>query len=481
MDIEKLDEFLLKELQEIAKQLGIVYKSGTKKAELKNLIAEDIHEKEGMDIAWGTLEVLTDGYGFLRNTSLEKDIYVSASQIRKFKMRTDDRVVGEVRSSVEDDRNYALRRVLLVNNGTLEEAEARVPFEDLVPAYPTERFILETDKENISGRIIDLIAPIGKGQRALIIAPPKAGKTMLISSLANSMLKRDKNAEVWILLIDERPEEVTDIKENVNGAKVFASTFDEDPKNHIKVTETILERAKRKVENGENVVILMDSLTRLARAYNIVMPSSGKLISGGIDPTALYYPKNHIKVTETILERAKRKVENGENVVILMDSLTRLARAYNIVMPSSGKLISGGIDPTALYYPKNFFGTARNIRGGGSLTIIATVLVDTGSKMDDIIYEEFKSTGNCDIHLDRNLAELRIFPAIDIQRSGTRKEELLIPKEKLESIWSIRRYLADFDRATAAKKLIDTIKSTESNDKLLEIYDKGDKRGKNEI
>lgn len=420
MDIEKLDEFLLKELQEIAKQLGIVYKSGTKKAELKNLIAEDIHKKEGMDIAWGTLEVLTDGYGFLRNTSLEKDIYVSASQIRKFKMRTDDRVVGEVRSSVEDDRNYALRRVLLVNNGTLEEAEARVPFEDLVPAYPTERFILETDKENISGRIIDLIAPIGKGQRALIIAPPKAGKTMLISNLANSMLKRDKNAEVWILLIDERPEEVTDIKENVNGAKVFASTFDEDP-------------------------------------------------------------KNHIKVTETILERAKRKVENGENVVILMDSLTRLARAYNIVMPSSGKLISGGIDPTALYYPKNFFGTARNIRGGGSLTIIATVLVDTGSKMDDIIYEEFKSTGNCDIHLDRNLAELRIFPAIDIQRSGTRKEELLIPKEKLESIWSIRRYLADFDRATAAKKLIDTIKSTESNDKLLEIYDKGDKRGKNEI
>ena len=420
MDIEKLDEFLLKELQEIAKQLGIEYKSGTKKAELKNLIAEDIHEKEGMDIAWGTLEVLTDGYGFLRNTSLEKDIYVSASQIRKFKMRTDDRVVGEVRSSVEDDRNYALRRVLLVNNGTLEEAEARIPFEDLIPAYPTERFILETDKEDISGRIIDLITPIGKGQRALIIAPPKAGKTMLISSIANSMLKKDKNAEVWILLIDERPEEVTDIKENVIGAKVYASTFDEDP-------------------------------------------------------------KNHIKVTETILEKAKRKVENGEDVVILMDSLTRLARAYNIVMPSSGKLISGGIDPTALYHPKNFFGTARNIRGGGSLTIIATVLVDTGSKMDDIIYEEFKSTGNCDIHLDRNLAELRIFPAIDIQRSGTRKEELLIPKEKLESIWSIRRYLAGFDKAAASKKLIDTIKSTESNDKLLEIYDKGDKRGKNEI
>ena len=420
MDIAKLDEFLLRELQEIAKQLGIVYKSGTKKAELKNLIEKDIHEKEGMDIAWGTLEVLTDGYGFLRNTSLGKDIYVSASQIRKFKLRTDDRIVGEIRDSIEEERNYGLRRVLLVNNGTLEEAEARIPFEDLVPAYPTERFILETDKEDISGRIIDLITPIGKGQRALIIAPPKAGKTMLISSIANSMLKKDKNAEVWILLIDERPEEVTDIKENVIGAKVYASTFDEDP-------------------------------------------------------------KNHIKVTETILEKAKRKVENGEDVVILMDSLTRLARAYNIVMPSSGKLISGGIDPTALYHPKNFFGTARNIRGGGSLTIIATVLVDTGSKMDDIIYEEFKSTGNCDIHLDRNLAELRIYPAIDIQRSGTRKEELLIPKEKLESIWSIRRYLAGFDKAAASKKLIDTIKSTESNDKLLEIYDKGDKRGKNEI
>ncbi|WP_308575363.1 transcription termination factor Rho [uncultured Fusobacterium sp.] len=420
MDIAKLDEFLLRELQEIAKQLGIVYKSGTKKAELKNLIEKDIHEKEGMDIAWGTLEVLTDGYGFLRNTSLGKDIYVSASQIRKFKLRTDDRIVGEIRDSIEEERNYGLRRVLLVNNGTLEEAEARIPFEDLVPAYPTERFILETDKEDISGRIIDLITPIGKGQRALIIAPPKAGKTILISSIANSMLKKDKNAEVWILLIDERPEEVTDIKENVIGAKVYASTFDEDP-------------------------------------------------------------KNHIKVTETILEKAKRKVENGEDVVILMDSLTRLARAYNIVMPSSGKLISGGIDPTALYHPKNFFGTARNIRGGGSLTIIATVLVDTGSKMDDIIYEEFKSTGNCDIHLDRNLAELRIFPAIDIQRSGTRKEELLIPKEKLESIWSIRRYLAGFDKAAASKKLIDTIKSTESNDKLLEIYDKGDKRGKNEI
>lgn len=410
--MDRLDKFLLKELLEIGKQLGLAIKAGIKKNELKELIEKDIESKENTDIAWGTLEVLPDGYGFLRGTSVEKDIYVSASQVRKFKLRTEDRVVGEVREPSGDEKNYALKKVLLVNDGTLEAAEARVPFEELIPAYPTEKIILETDSKNISGRIIDLIAPIGRGQRALIIAPPKAGKTMLISNLANSIMKTSKDAEVWILLIDERPEEVTDIKENVIGAQVFASTFDEDP-------------------------------------------------------------KNHIKVTESILERAKRKVENGENIVILMDSLTRLARAYNIVIPSSGKLISGGIDPTALYYPKNFFGTARNIRGGGSLTIIATVLVDTGSKMDDIIYEEFKSTGNCDIHLDRNLAELRLFPAIDIQRSGTRKEELLIPKKELESIWKIRRHLAKFDKAESLKRLVDTLKSTQSNKSMLEQFEKG--------
>ena len=410
--MDRLDKFLLKELLEIGKQLGLAIKAGIKKNELKELIEKDIESKENTDIAWGTFEVLPDGYGFLRGTSVEKDIYVSASQVRKFKLRTEDRVVGEVREPSGDEKNYALKKVLLVNDGTLEAAEARVPFEELIPAYPTEKFILETDSKNISGRIIDLIAPIGRGQRALIIAPPKAGKTMLISNLANSIMKTSKDAEVWILLIDERPEEVTDIKENVIGAQVFASTFDEDP-------------------------------------------------------------KNHIKVTESILERAKRKVENGENIVILMDSLTRLARAYNIVIPSSGKLISGGIDPTALYYPKNFFGTARNIRGGGSLTIIATVLVDTGSKMDDIIYEEFKSTGNCDIHLDRNLAELRLFPAIDIQRSGTRKEELLIPKKELESIWKIRRHLAKFDKAESLKRLVDTLKSTQSNKSMLEQFEKG--------
>lgn len=410
--MDRLDKFLLKELLEIGKQLGLVIKAGIKKNEIKELIEKDIESKENTDIAWGTLEVLPDGYGFLRGTSVEKDIYVSASQVRKFKLRTEDKVVGEVREPSGDEKNYALKKVLLVNDGTLEAAESRVPFEELIPAYPTEKFVLETDSKNISGRIIDLIAPIGRGQRALIIAPPKAGKTMLISNIANSIMKNSKDVEVWVLLIDERPEEVTDIKETVIGAQVFASTFDEDP-------------------------------------------------------------RNHIKVTESILERAKRKVENGENIVILMDSLTRLARAYNIVMPSSGKLISGGIDPTALYYPKNFFGTARNIREGGSLTIIATVLVDTGSKMDDIIYEEFKSTGNCDIHLDRNLAELRLFPAIDIQRSGTRKEELLISKKELESIWKIRRHLAKFDKAESLKRLVDTLRSTQSNTSMLEQFEKG--------
>lgn len=415
--MEKLENFLLKELQEIARQMDIDYSSRTKKAEIVELINEAIEAKEGMHLAWGNLEVMADGYGFLRNTNVEKDVYVSASQIRKFKLRTEDFVLGEVREAVQGENNYGLRKVLLINNGSIQDAESRIPFDELVPAYPTEQLKLETDAKNISGRIIDLIAPIGLGQRGLIVAPPKAGKTVLISNIANSIIENNRDIEVWILLIDERPEEVTDIKETVKGAQVYASTFDDDP-------------------------------------------------------------RNHIKVTESLLERAKRKIENGENIVILMDSLTRLARAYNIVIPSSGKLISGGIDPTALYYPKKFFGSARNIRNGGSLTILATALVDTGSKMDDVIYEEFKGTGNLDIHLDRNLAELRIYPAIDIQKSGTRKEELLIGKKKLDSIWNIRRYLSSLDKATATKKLIDTISSTESNDKLIEMYEKSFARGK---
>lgn len=410
--MENLNNLLLKELKEIVKGIGLDIGSKSKKSEIIEAITSYYEELEGHTIAWGTLDVMMDGYGFLRETSVEKDVYISASQIRRFKLRSGDMVLGEVRTPLGDEKNYAVRKVLLINGSDLEKAEARIPFDELIPAYPTEHIKLETDKKNVSGRIIDLVSPIGKGQRGLIVAPPKAGKTMLISNIANSIIENNKDMEVWILLIDERPEEVTDIKETVKGALVYSSTFDEDP-------------------------------------------------------------RNHIKVTEMVLEKAKRQLEDGKDVVILMDSLTRLARAYNIVVPSSGKLISGGIDPTALYYPKKFFGSARNIRGGGSLTIVATALVDTGSKMDDVIYEEFKGTGNMDIHLDRGLAELRIYPAIDIRRSGTRKEELLLKNNKLELVWNIRRYLSDFDKATASKKIIDAIKSTSTNDDLLKTYEKG--------
>lgn len=406
MDLEK---FLLKELIEICKQLGIYDSSIKKKNELTKALKEHMEKNSNYVIAEGKLDVMTDGYGFLRETSVGKDIYVSSSQIRKFKMRTGDQITGEVRKPIGDEKNYALRKVLFVDGRFTKEAESRVPFEELTPSYPTEKLKLETSRKNISGRIIDIIAPIGKGQRGLIVAPPKAGKTVLISNIANSLIENHKGIEVIILLIDERPEEVTDIKENVLGAKVYASTFDEDP-------------------------------------------------------------KNHIKVTEEILEQAKRKVENGKDVIILMDSLTRLARAYNIVIPSSGKLISGGIDPSALYYPKNFFGAARNIRKGGSLTIIATALIDTGSKMDDIIYEEFKGTGNMEIHLDRSLSQLRIYPAIDIQKSGTRKEELLIDANKLPVIWKFRRYLSSLDKNSAAKYLINQIKLSETNEELIKRY-----------
>lgn len=404
-----LDKFLLKDLLEITKYLNLEVPSNSKKDTVKSIINNYLEQNETL-IASGTLDIIADGYGFLRNTSVEKDIYISSSQIRKFKLRKNDIVIGEVRRPVSDERNYAIIKILKVNDSNLDIAEARIPFEDLVPTYPTKKLLLGADKNNITGRILDLICPVGMGQRALIIAPPKAGKTTFISSIANSIIKDNKNCEVWILLIDERPEEVTDIKENVIGAQVFSSTFDDDP-------------------------------------------------------------KNHIKVTEDLIEKAKTKVENGENVIILLDSLTRLARAYNIVIPSSGKLLSGGIDPHALYHPKNFFGAARNIKNGGSLTIIATILVDTGSKMDEVIYEEFKSTGNCDIYLDRNLAELRIFPAINIEKSGTRKEELLLDKNEIEKVWKLRRYLASLENKNiATSSLIKLIQSTNNNKELLDTY-----------
>ena len=370
MDI--LNKLLLKDLQEIAKVMEIETTTGQKKDDLKRLISHSLEENNTV-LAYGTLDTAPEGFGFLKETTLGKNIYMSASQIKRFKLRRGDQVLGEVRNPIGEEKNFAIRRVLKANDDDLAALESRVPFEDLIPTYPTEQFKLGIEQDNISGRILDLISPIGKGQRALIIAP----------------------------------EEVTDIKENVEGATVFASTFDDDP-------------------------------------------------------------KNHIKVTEEIIEKAKMKVEDGENVVILLDSLTRLARAYNIVMPSSGKLLSGGIDPTALYHPKNFFGAARNIKDGGSLTIIATILVDTGSKMDEVIYEEFKSTGNCDIYLDRQLAEFRIFPAIDITKSGTRKEELLLNKNQIDDIWNLRRLLNDYDnKISATSALIKAIKTTRNNDELL--------------
>lgn len=411
---EEVIKLKVKELRELAKDFPIEKATLLNKEELCYKILVESALVNGEIYGYGQLEILPDGYGFLRVSNLEKDIYVSASQVKKFLLRNGDVVLGEIRTPTPEEKNYALKKLLLVNGKELDVIMNRVQFDDLVPYYPTKQVIQETtEKDNIAGRIIDLVAPIGLGQRGLIIAPPKAGKTMLISQLANNIIANyGEDIETWILLIDERPEEVTDIKETVHGATVYASTFDEDP-------------------------------------------------------------RNHIKVTEEVMEKAKRLVEDGKDVIILMDSLTRLARAYNIVMPSSGKLISGGIDPVALYSPKKFFGSARNIRKGGSLTIIATALIDTGSRMDDVIYEEFKGTGNMEIHLDRSLSELRIFPAIDILRSGTRKEELLIENKKLDTIWEIRRYLAKLDKAQAAKKLIDTIKSFDSNEKLIEKYQQG--------
>ena len=411
---EEIIKLKVKELRELAKDLPIEKVSLLNKEELCYKILVESALINGEIFGYGVLEILPDGYGFLRESSLEKDIYISASQVKKFLLRTGDVVLGEIRTPTPEEKNYALKRVILGNGKELDVVMNRVQFDDLVPYYPTKQVIQETtEKENIAGRIIDLMTPIGLGQRGLIIAPPKAGKTMLISQLANNIIANYRDEiEMWILLIDERPEEVTDIKESVHGATVFASTFDEDP-------------------------------------------------------------RNHIKVTEEVIEKAKRLVEDGKDVFILMDSLTRLARAYNIVMPSSGKLISGGIDPVALYAPKRFFGSARNIRKGGSLTIIATALVDTGSRMDDVIYEEFKGTGNMEIHLDRSLAELRIFPAIDVLRSGTRKEDLLIESKRLDVIWEMRRYLAKLDKATAAKRLIDIIKGSKSNEELIDKHLQG--------
>lgn len=383
--ISDLENMKLKELYELAREYKISYYSKLTKKELVFAILKGQAEQDGLMFMEGVLEIIqSEGFGFLRPINYmpsSEDIYISASQIRRFDLRNGDKVSGKVRPPKENERYHGLLHVEAVNGDAPETSRERPHFPALTPLYPEQKISLETAPGRVSSRIIDMISPVGFGQRGLIVAPPKAGKTSLMKEVANSIAENHPDVELIVLLIDERPEEVTDIERSVK-AEVVSSTFDE-------------------------------------------------------------VPENHIKVAELVLERAMRLVEHRKDVVILMDSITRLARAYNLVIPPSGRTLSGGIDPAAFHRPKRFFGAARNIEEGGSLTILATALVETGSRMDDVIYEEFKGTGNMELHLDRKLAERRIFPSIDIRRSGTRKEELLLPKDQLEKLWAVRKTMTD--------------------------------------
>ncbi|MDF2725705.1 MAG: transcription termination factor Rho [Paenibacillus sp.] len=384
MHLAQLEQMKLTELYKMAKEHQIPSYGQMKKKELIFAILRAQAEKGGLMFMEGVLDVLSEGYGFLRPINYlpsSEDIYISQSQIRKFDLRSGDKVSGKCRPPKENERYFGLLQVEAVNGEKPETASERLHFPALTPLYPETKFVLETTPTNLSTRIMDLLSPVGMGQRGLIVAPPKAGKTLLLKEIANSISLNYPDVELFVLLIDERPEEVTDMQRSVK-AEVVASTFDE-------------------------------------------------------------LPENHIKVAELVLERAQRLVESKKDVVILLDSITRLARAYNLVMPPSGRTLSGGIDPSAFHRPKRFFGAARNIEEGGSLTILATALIETGSRMDDVIYEEFKGTGNLELHLDRKLAERRIFPAIDIRRSGTRREEMLLTKEELDKIWAIRKNMND--------------------------------------
>lgn len=404
MNLSELEQKTISELHKIAKDLELTGCSRLRKKELIFEIMKANTEKDGLMFAQGILEILPDGYGFLRPFAYlpsHDDIYVSPSQIRRFDMRTGDRVAGQVRAPKETERFYALLRVETINGYDPDEASQRLHFDALTPIFPNERITMESNGSgDISCRIIDLISPLGKGQRGLIVAPPKAGKTYLLKKIANAITNNYSDIYLMVLLIDERPEEVTDMQRSVDG-EVVSSTFDEPP-------------------------------------------------------------ENHVKVSEMVLERAKRLVEHKRDVVILLDSITRLARGYNLVVPPSGRTLSGGVDPTALHKPKRFFGAARNIEEGGSLTILATALVETGSRMDDVIFEEFKGTGNMELVLDRKLSEKRIFPAIDVKRSGTRREELLLSKDELELVWNFRRTLASYGTSDISEMLIDAMKKTET-------------------
>jgi transcription termination factor Rho len=409
MQLAELEVLKLTELYKLAKKHQIPYYGTLKKRELIFAILRAQAAESGFLFMQGVLEILQEGFGFLRPINYlpsSEDIYISASQIRKFDLRSGDIVSGKCRPPKENERYYGLLQVEAVNGEKPETAAERLHFPALTPLYPDTRITLETEPTKISMRIMDLLAPVGLGQRGLVVAPPKAGKTLLLKEIANSISTNYPEIELFVLLIDERPEEVTDMQRSVKG-EVVASTFDE-------------------------------------------------------------LPENHIKVAELVLERAMRLVEHKKDVVILLDSITRLARAYNLVVPPSGRTLSGGVDPAAFHRPKRFFGAARNIEEGGSLTILATALVETGSRMDDVIYEEFKGTGNLELHLDRKMAERRIFPAIDIRRSGTRREEALLGKDELEKVWALRKGMNDSHEYTEAfiKKLADTKTNQEFLDNL---------------
>lgn len=400
----------LVELQRMAKDFGIDNYNRYRKRELIYELLKVLATQEGRIFSQGVLEILPEGYGFLRVDNYEpgpNDVYVSNSQIRRFHLRTGDLVAGQVRPPKENERYFSLLKTQAVNHLDPDTYQERDYFEELTPIYPQERLVLETEARDLAMRLVDLIAPVGKGQRGMIVAPPKAGKTTLLKNIANSLTRNHPEIHLIVLLIDERPEEVTDMERSVSG-EVVSSTFDQPA-------------------------------------------------------------ENHVRVAELVLERAKRLVELKKDVVILLDSITRLARAYNLVVPPSGRTLSGGVDPGALHKPKRFFGAARNIEEGGSLTIMATALVETGSRMDDVIFEEFKGTGNMELHLDRKLADRRIFPAIDIVRSGTRKEELLLDPKELEMTWVLRKLLGSLGPAETMELLLDRLAHTENNQELQNL------------
>lgn len=413
MNIKDLKKKRISELTKIAKELNVEGASGMRKQDLIFAILQAQTEKNGLIFGEGVLEILPDGFGFLRAPDYNylpgpDDIYVSPSQIRRFNLRTGDTVSGQIRPPKDTERYFAMLKVELVNYEDPEVARDKILFDNLTPLYPQERIRLEVEKdsENYSARVMDLLTPIGKGQRGLIVAPPRTGKTMLLQNIAHSITTNHKEITLIVLLIDERPEEVTDMERSVD-AEVISSTFDE--------------------------------------------PAS-----------------RHVQVAEMVIEKAKRLVEHQRDVVILLDSITRLARAYNTVVPPSGKVLSGGIDANALQRPKRFFGAARNIEEGGSLTIIATALVDTGSRMDEVIFEEFKGTGNMEIHLDRRLVDRRVFPSIDIQRSGTRKEELLLDPDDLNRIWLLRKVLQPMNTVESMEFLLEKMQMTKNNREFLD-------------